>query len=335
MKWLPVTKRGFTVIELLVVIVVIAILAAVSIVSYTGIQKRANGAVASSEVAQALKSITLYQAEYGRYPSLLSDAGLSSNNIQYSRTDSSYCLTATSGNVSYYVNSSGPTSPTEGGCPGHGVGGSPAITNLMPNPVGATDVDFWDSWGGSGGATTLSSVAAPWSSRGRAVRATWTASNTIAFDGDLGYYVPSWSGSDDLDRMHLQPNTQYTASWKLRTSKAQYIIPGVAIWRVEDGAMNSGTGSLDARSGPVATSPGSTYNQWITFTTGPNTISVKIFSALTSGGGATQWAVGDYMEASEFMLVEGSTVRAFADGASPSWMWSGPPNLSVSSGPTL
>jgi prepilin-type N-terminal cleavage/methylation domain-containing protein len=48
-------SRGFTIVELLIVIVVIAILAAITIVAYTGIQKRAT-ATSSKESARQLKN---------------------------------------------------------------------------------------------------------------------------------------------------------------------------------------------------------------------------------------------------------------------------------------
>lgn len=64
------TKRayGFTIVELLIVIVVIAILAAISIVSYTGIQQRANNAAIISAVSQTRRSISAYISNEGRYP---------------------------------------------------------------------------------------------------------------------------------------------------------------------------------------------------------------------------------------------------------------------------
>jgi prepilin-type N-terminal cleavage/methylation domain-containing protein len=48
---------GFTIVELLIVVVVIAILAAITIVSYNGIQARANDAAAKTELSQNAKSI--------------------------------------------------------------------------------------------------------------------------------------------------------------------------------------------------------------------------------------------------------------------------------------
>ena len=63
-------RKGFTIVELLIVIVVIGVLAAISIVAYNGIQTRATNA---SIVAAAKSTITLingYKATYGNYPSL-------------------------------------------------------------------------------------------------------------------------------------------------------------------------------------------------------------------------------------------------------------------------
>jgi len=62
------TQRGFTIVELLVVIVVIGILAAVTIVSYQGVQKKAYNAQIISGVSQYLKIIESYKAINGAYP---------------------------------------------------------------------------------------------------------------------------------------------------------------------------------------------------------------------------------------------------------------------------
>lgn len=61
-------RGGFTIVELLIVIVVIAILAAISIVSYTGIQQRANNTVTLEATAQLVKAYGLYAAENGSLP---------------------------------------------------------------------------------------------------------------------------------------------------------------------------------------------------------------------------------------------------------------------------
>ena len=60
-----VSKHGFTIVELLIVIVVIAILAAISIVAYTGIQQRARDSHRKSDLAVIAKALQIYQVDNG------------------------------------------------------------------------------------------------------------------------------------------------------------------------------------------------------------------------------------------------------------------------------
>ena len=59
---------GFTIVELLIVVVVIAILAAITIVSYNGIQQRSTNATVQSAVSQVIKSVRGYLATESTYP---------------------------------------------------------------------------------------------------------------------------------------------------------------------------------------------------------------------------------------------------------------------------
>ncbi|MGR4009858.1 prepilin-type N-terminal cleavage/methylation domain-containing protein [Leucobacter sp. 1207-22] len=59
----PLPQRGFTIVDLLVVIVVIAILAAVSILTYNGIQKRAGTAAYVAAADTAEKQIRLVSVD--------------------------------------------------------------------------------------------------------------------------------------------------------------------------------------------------------------------------------------------------------------------------------
>ena len=68
MKVRRLAKTGFTIVELLVVIVVIAILATITIVTYNGIQDRANNAKTIALVNNWEKTIRIYQATSGLLP---------------------------------------------------------------------------------------------------------------------------------------------------------------------------------------------------------------------------------------------------------------------------
>tara|TARA_B100000378_G_scaffold251824_1_gene226767 strand:- start:15 stop:632 length:618 start_codon:yes stop_codon:yes gene_type:complete len=66
--WAP-KQKGFTIVELLIVIVVIAILAAITVVAYTGIQERTKNVAIQSDLRQVAQLIEAYAAENGSYPS--------------------------------------------------------------------------------------------------------------------------------------------------------------------------------------------------------------------------------------------------------------------------
>lgn len=61
-------NRGFTIVELLIVIVVIGILAAIVVVAYTNITARAKQAKADSAIAEYVKIIQVYNAANGTVP---------------------------------------------------------------------------------------------------------------------------------------------------------------------------------------------------------------------------------------------------------------------------
>ena len=65
------TLKGFTIVELLVVIVVIGILAAITIVSYTGISQKATVASLTSDLTNASKQLKLFQVDNSNYPTTI------------------------------------------------------------------------------------------------------------------------------------------------------------------------------------------------------------------------------------------------------------------------
>lgn len=61
-------SRGFTIVELLIVIVVIGILAAITIVSYNSVTARSNNVRTEDAVAKFRKALIMYATENGQYP---------------------------------------------------------------------------------------------------------------------------------------------------------------------------------------------------------------------------------------------------------------------------
>ncbi|QQS21945.1 prepilin-type N-terminal cleavage/methylation domain-containing protein [Candidatus Saccharibacteria bacterium] len=64
------TQPAFTIIELLIVIIIIAILAAITIVAFNGVQRRANTSSAQSSANSFAKKAHLYATEQGSYPAV-------------------------------------------------------------------------------------------------------------------------------------------------------------------------------------------------------------------------------------------------------------------------
>jgi|SRR5690606_5795090 prepilin-type N-terminal cleavage/methylation domain-containing protein len=63
--------KGFTIVELLLVVVVIAILAAISTIAYTSIQQRARLSSVKAATVQLQKSLDLTKAEMEGYPAAI------------------------------------------------------------------------------------------------------------------------------------------------------------------------------------------------------------------------------------------------------------------------
>ncbi len=66
-------KRGFTLVEMLIVMVIIAIVAAIVLPRVLGARQRANEANARSTLEEMRKAVKEFEADCGAYPSVLSD----------------------------------------------------------------------------------------------------------------------------------------------------------------------------------------------------------------------------------------------------------------------
>lgn len=311
------SQRGFTIVELLIVVVVIAILAAITIVAYNGIQNRAKDSAAQVAAKQSMTKLqTYFVTNDETYPADLAALGLSSSGAttyQY-RADNTtnpktYCLTTTSGNISYYASQT-TTGPTQGACPGHVLNGGTLITNMMPNPRMATSTSGFYPGTPSGATGTLSRITeGPTAVASAAARITMTTGSS-----------PSWWRINGPNTP-IQGGETYTVSAYMRTSAANRQTAVAIRWLPSLG---------DAMSPLVSQGPSDGWQRRTYTATAPaGATSAMVFFDIRNGG-----ANGEYFDVTGTMLSVGGLTN-YADGDSAGWTWNGTAHNSTSFGPAL
>jgi len=324
-------QRGFTIVELLIVVVVIAILAAITIVSYNGISNRAKQSAAQSAAEQVGKKLATYAAvKSDSFPDEITDPelGLASGSSTYQYWHStdmkSYCVTATTSGISYYVSNISGT-PVSGACNGHAADDGVVITNYVPNPT------FASGTGGAFASTSLSQTStntAPTTggpTNGPFMRRAYnSASSGFAGGADIISVGGPYSGGLVL----ANPTQVFSASAWVRSSKIQAVRPQIQ-W------LNASSASAGVTNGADITLVANTWTRvTVTAAAAPAT-AVSARLDLDAGLGAVQWASGDTLDYTMLMLTDGSTSYSFADGNTAKWIWQGTVNNSRSNGPPV
>ncbi len=65
-KWAP-RQKGFTIVELLIVVVVIAVLASIGLVAYSSVQARARDSIRKSDLTAVQKALSLFYTDQGHW----------------------------------------------------------------------------------------------------------------------------------------------------------------------------------------------------------------------------------------------------------------------------
>ena len=296
------TQRGFTIVELLIVIVIIGILAAITIVAYNGVTNRAKVTAIQSDLSQGVKQLEIAKIDSSTssYPaSLPSSIKASSGNV-YTYTpvpdQQSYCLQSANGSLNSFVTGSS-TSPQDGVC---------AITNRIPNPsFEAGTIPPWLTAMKNSDTALISSAQEYASNYALAIT---TASNTV--DSYVEYPLALTAGT-------------YTVSAYV------YLTTTGTTYSSRDAMLYNQNGGLSATPGVVAYDR-TKLNQWqrvsATFTTTTaGTLGVRFYGG---AGGVT------YVDA--IMVTSGTATYKYVDPIlSTTWTWAGTINNSASSGPAI
>jgi prepilin-type N-terminal cleavage/methylation domain-containing protein len=298
-------QTGFTIVELLIVIVVIGILAAITIVAYNGIQTRARIAALGTDLSGANKLLAFHYADVGSYPATLAETNnnqgikaSSGTTYQYTTTGSTYCLTATNGTLSYKVSDTA-TTPAQGGCAGHGVGGVAPITNLALNP----------------------SFESNTTSAGTANGATLTRQAASAIIGTYGVRIsaPANSINDSgisLPTGNVTSGTTYTFSASVRSLIA-------TSYRI------SIQGSFGTGNSPVTAFAAGEVKRLSATVTATGSGKPAVYVLRSNGTIVTDFDVDGVMQ------TEGSNLYNYADGTTPDWVWNSTIHNSTSTGPSV
>jgi prepilin-type N-terminal cleavage/methylation domain-containing protein len=302
MQWAK--QKGFTIVELLIVVVVIAILAAITIVAYNGIQNRARESAAQAAAKQVATKLQTQLILTEELPADPEAAGFTSGSTSYQwRVDNSaspktYCVTTTSNGTSYFVSSQN-TTPSKGVCPGHALPGQTVITNLASNPGG--EVERLSPYGSSVVDRSITEFRSG------------IASSCLTKSSAASYV--NFVKSGDLAPVE---GAQYRVRAWVKSS-----VSNILVARRSPGA--SSTFGTTART--------VTPNAWtqidVTLTVASGTTSFIMQVGWESGSTTT----GQTLCVDDVMVTSGPNLYEYADGNSPGWYWTGTPDNSTSSGP--
>lgn len=311
--------RGFTIVELLIVIIVIAILAIIVIAAYNGVTQRAHAAAAEADANSLSKLLTVSYSTNGTYPSDLTTVNNgrpmpSSDGTTYtyhpSNGNANFCSTITNGSTSYVVTDTAAT-PTPGACPGDGLNGVPPITNYALDPDATSTTDFGQSGSGSSIAAATTSIDTTQVHHG-----TTALKRAISGSGQTGAAVK-------IPSQGMKVLAGATMSWSfwVYSTRAGSINPWADAAKVSDG-------SYTACSGSAVSIPA---NAW-TRVTATCTAPVDLYPTQVGGYNLTVQS-GDTVWFDQYMVTTGSSVANYADGNTSGWVWNGTANNATSTGP--
>lgn len=250
-------SRGFTIIELLLVVVIVGILVALTVVSYASISSKASQSSIQSDLINAAKQIQIYsESSNTGYPTSLSllngGAGLKASNgglytYQFNNSVSprTYCVSETIGSTTYHIlNNSSSVS----------LGGCIVQDGLVVNLDGADQTSYpgsgskWYDLSGTGNTANLMNGPVYMKDYG----------GYFHYDGVDDYIaIPNSSSTSFTDRFSqmvvFRLNTSFGSSFKTLFGKSTYTVYGMIIeWYAGNPILFDFTSSPDGARNTVS-----------------------------------------------------------------------------------
>jgi prepilin-type N-terminal cleavage/methylation domain-containing protein len=302
------SAKGFTIVEIAVVIVVVAILAAISIVSYGAWRTQTTANAVRADLISASAAMENARNFNAGYPSALPTDFQASQGVNVSvvwTMMGGFCLNGVStqnSSVTFFYNSLQKKEPQTGSC-------LPFVLNLASNPNPTSSTWYVPSSTSVAARTFVTNGAG-----NPAVRSTrlTTAAYALYIQRSTGGLSTATAGE-----VHTMLYTLESPVATTLTSQVGY---------------GTGSSTLPTSTQQVVTLQANVPQQVRhTFTVPAGYNGSPIFPKILWGANAG--AVGDYFELSKFMWVKGTYTGSYADGDSEHWLWYDEANASWSEGP--
>lgn len=368
-----VASRGFTIVELLIVIVVIAILALISFIGYGAVINSANDKSVQSDLAKLGDTIKLKNLDNNGLP----QGGMTSSGIGNGGTFSGITFKPSIGaydtTVSnlYYCEGTANNSD-EYALVARSKSGK-AFSYSSKGSSATFNANVWTAASNGSAVCTAAGFSAPftwsygydptpnygwfaWASSGSLITNLATNPSAEAAGGWLSNNGAVYPASRDTTQK--RSGTQSVSSYNVASSTALMSLystgaldgngipvtdPGTYTASMYFRADAASQGRIGVSTRTNGTYSGTTYGAYVTGTTSSWTKASYTFSApsgtdmlrfvINVTANATQPS-GVKAYADDFIVTTGSDTPNYADGNSPSWVWNGVVNGSTSTGPT-